>query len=50
MVSWLAFFLGVISGSIITIVALALVRGNWSKKDIVDIDPERQWKEQSKGY
>ncbi len=55
MVSWLALFLGVISGSIITIVALALVRGNWSKKDIVEIDPEieeaeRQWKEQSKGY
>lgn len=53
--SGLIFFLGAISGSIITIVALALVRGNWSKKHIVDVDPEkeeaeRQWKEQSKGY
>lgn len=53
--SWLVFFLGVIVGSIITIVALALVRGNWKKENIVDIDPEvqeaeRQWKEQSKGY
>lgn len=53
--SWLAFFLGAISSSIITIVALALVRGNWSKEHIVDVDPEkeeaeRQWKEQSKGY
>lgn len=53
--SGLIFFLGAISGSIITIVALALVRGDWSKKHIVDVDPEkeeaeRQWKEQSKGY
>jgi len=53
--SWLIFFLGAILGSIITIVALALVKGNWTKENIVDVDPEkeeaeRQWKEQSKGY
>jgi uncharacterized membrane-anchored protein YhcB (DUF1043 family) len=54
--SWLTHILSFIVGAIITIVALALVRGNWSKKeDIVDVDPEieeaeRQWKEQSKGY
>jgi hypothetical protein len=55
MVSWLAFFLGVISGSIITIVALALVRGNWSKKEDIEVDPEKeeaakQWNDQSRGY
>ncbi len=53
--SWLTHILSFIVGAIITIVALALVKGNWSKKDIVDVDPgkeeaERQWKEQSKGY
>jgi len=53
--SWLSFIIGFLIGATITIVALALVKGNWSKKDIVDVDPgkeeaERQWKEQSKGY
>ena len=53
--SWLTHILSFIVGAIITIVALALVRGDWSKKHIVDVDPEkeeaeRQWKEQSKGY
>ena len=53
--SWLTHILSFIVGAIITIVALALVKGNWSKKDIVDVDPEkeeaeRQWKEQSRGY
>ncbi len=53
--SWLSFIIGFLIGAIITIVALALVKGNWTKKDIVDVDPEkeeaeRQWKEQSKGY
>ena len=53
--SWLTHILSFIVGAIITIVALALVKGNWTKKDIVDVDPEkeeaeRQWKEQSRGY
>jgi len=53
--SWLSFIIGFLTGAIITIVALALVKGSWNKKDIVDVDPEieeaeRQWKEQSKGY
>ncbi len=53
--SWLIFLLGVILGSIFTVVALALVRGSWNKEEIVEVDPEiqeaeKQWKEQSKGY
>ena len=53
--SWLTHILSFITGAIITIVALALVNGSWTKKDIVDIDPEieeakKQWNEQSKGY
>ena len=42
-----------IAGCLLTVVALALVRGN--SKNIVKKDPEReeiekQWEEQSKGY
>jgi hypothetical protein len=53
--NWLSFIIGFLIGAIITIVALAVVKGNWDKKDIVDVDPEieeaeRQWNEQSKGY
>jgi hypothetical protein len=53
--SWLTHILSFITGAIITIVALALVKGNWTKKDIVDVDPEieeakKQWNEQSRGY
>ena len=48
------FFLGIICGSIITIVALALVRGS-KKETVQQVDPEleeatKEWKEQSKGY
>lgn len=53
--SWQFFFLGLVIGSMFTVVALALVRGNWSKEHIVDVDPEKeeaekQWNDQSKGY
>ncbi len=53
--NWLSFIIGFLIGAIITIVALAVVKGNWDKKDIVDVDPEieeakKQWKEQSKVY
>jgi len=50
---WLPIIIGFFIGAIITIVALALVRGG--KKEDIEIDPEKeeaakQWNQQSKGY
>ena len=51
--NWLSFIIGFLIGAIITIVALALVRGG--KKEDIEVDPEKeeaakQWNQQSKGY
>ena len=53
MVNYIIYFCCFCAGSILTIIALALVRGH--AKNIVDEDPEKQeldkqWREQSKGY
>jgi hypothetical protein len=52
--SVILFFLGAMTGSVITIVALALVKGGKEKEvPIVDLEKEKaikEWEEQSKGY